>query len=164
MIRSHDDFVHVRGNEIALNTFINGVSFWENPHSMLSSGMSPDIIESVNVMTGGFPAEYGNRFGGVLDIVTKSGFSMNSQGSLTLGAGNALRNNAAIDFGGHSERAAYFLYSSGFESGRFISPNDPRSIHDTGRGSHHFLQFDFNVRPDDSLKIVLMGDGTNFQI
>ncbi|PYS39462.1 MAG: hypothetical protein DMG14_13920, partial [Acidobacteria bacterium] len=83
MIRSHDDFVHVRGNEIALNTFINGVSFWENPHSVFSAGLSPDIIQSASVMTGGFPAEYGNRFGGVIDIVTKSGLSMNNEGSLT---------------------------------------------------------------------------------
>ena len=60
MIRSHDDFVHVRGNEIALNTSINGVSFWENPHSVFSAGLSPDIVQSVNVMTGAFPAEYGN--------------------------------------------------------------------------------------------------------
>src|SRR5439155_11893092 len=133
MIRSHDDFVHVRGNEIALNTFLNGVSFWENPHTVFSAGLTPDIIQSVNVLTGNFPAEYGNRFGGVLDIVTKSGLSMNNEGALTLGAGNALRNNAAVEFGGHTRNAGYYFYSSGFESGRFLSPNDPRSIHDTGR-------------------------------
>lgn len=57
MIRGHDDFVHVRGEEIALNTFIDGVSFWENPHSVFSSSLSPGEIQSVNVMTGGFPAE-----------------------------------------------------------------------------------------------------------
>jgi len=164
MIRSHDDFVHVRGNEIALNTFINGVSFWENPHSVLSAGVDPDIIQSVNVMTGGFPAEYGNRFGGILDIVTKSGSSMNNEGALTLGSGNALRNNLSIEYGGHSKKFAYFLYGSGFESGRFISPNDPRSIHDTGRGSHSFLQLDFNADSNNTVKVVFMGDGTNFQI
>jgi len=164
MIRSHDDFVHVRGHEIALNTFINGVSFWENPHSVLSAGLSPDIIQSVNVMTGDFPAEYGNRFGGVVDIVTKSGLSMNNEGSLTLGAGTALRHNAAIEYGGHTEKAGYYLYSSAFESARFLSPNDPRSIHDTGRGTHHFLQLDFTVNPTNSVKVVLMGNGTNFQI
>ena len=164
MIRSHDDFVHVRGHEVALNTFINGVSFWENPHSVLSAGLSPDIIQSVNVMTGGFPAEYGNRFGGVLDIVTKSGFSMNNEGALTLGGGNALRNNVAIEYGGHTDRFAYFLFSSGLESARFISPNDPRSIHDTGRGSRNFLQFDFNADRRNSLRLMLMGDGTNLQI
>ncbi len=164
MIRSHDDFVHVRGNEIALNTFINGISFWENPHSVFSAGLSPEIVQSVNVMTGGFPAEYGNRFGGILDIVTKSGFSMNHEGAVTLGAGNALRNNAAIEYGGHSAGAAYFFYGSGFESARFISPNDRPSIHDTGRGSHNFFQFDVNAGPNDTLRVVLMGDGTNFQI
>src|SRR5881396_1336684 len=153
MIRSHDDFVHVRGHEIALNTFINGVSFWENPHSVLSAGLSPDIIQSVNVMTGDFPAEYGNRFGGVVDIVTKSGLSMNNEGSLTLGAGTALRHNAAIEYGGHTEKAGYYLYSSAFESARFLSPNDPRSIHDTGRGTHHFLQLDFTVNPTNSVKV-----------
>jgi hypothetical protein len=80
MIRGHDDFVHIRGHEVALNPFVNGVSFWENPHSVFSSGLGVDYIESVNVMTGGFSAEYGNRFGGVLDVVTKSGFRMKNRG------------------------------------------------------------------------------------
>jgi outer membrane receptor protein involved in Fe transport len=70
-----------------LNTFINGVSFWENPHTVFSSGVTPDIIQTANVITGGFPAEYGNRFGGVIDVVTKSGLSMNNEGSVTLGVG-----------------------------------------------------------------------------
>src|SRR5204862_6071951 len=65
MIRSHDDFVHVRGNEIGLNTFINGVSFWENPHSVFSAGLTPNIIQSASVMTGGFPAASGNALRGV---------------------------------------------------------------------------------------------------
>jgi hypothetical protein len=164
MIRSHDDFVHVRGNEIALNTFINGVSFWENPHSVFSSGFTPDIVETANIMTGSFPAEYGNRFGGAIDVVTKSGLSMNNEGSVTVGAGNALRHNAAIEWGGHTPRAGLYLYSSGFESARYLSPNDPRSIHDTGRGMHNFFQFDFDADPANTFKLVLMADGTNFQI
>jgi outer membrane receptor protein involved in Fe transport len=164
MIRSHDDFVHVRGHEIALNTFINGVSFWENPHTVLSTGFTPDIVETANVITGSFPAEYGNRFGGVVDVVTKSGLSMNNQGAVTIGAGTALRHNAAVEWGGHTERAGVYLYSSAFESARFLSPPDPRAIHDTGRGMHNFLQFDFDVNPSDNIKFVLMGDGTNFQI
>jgi len=40
MIRGHDDFVHIRGHEIALNPLINGVSFWENAHAVFSAGRS----------------------------------------------------------------------------------------------------------------------------
>ncbi len=164
MIRGHDDFVHVRGSELALNTFINGVTFWENPHSVFSPGLSPDMIQSMNVMTGGFPAEYGNRFGGILDVVTKSGFSMDNEGALTLGLGTSLRHNLGVQYGGHTQKAAYFLFSSAFESARFLSPPGRRSIHNTGRGVRNFLQLDFNVNPTNFLKLVLMGDGTNFQI
>jgi len=153
-----------RGNEIALNTFINGVSFWENPHSVFSSGINPGIVQSLNVMTGSFPAEYGNRFGGVIDVVTKSGFSMNNEGTLSIEAGNGLRHSAAIEYGGHRGKTAYYFQSSGFESARFLSPNDVRSIHDTGRGSHNFLQVDFNATPKDFVKFIVMADGTNFQI
>ena len=164
MIRGHDDFVHIRGHEVALNPFINGVSFWENPHAVFSPGLGADYIQSVNVMTGGFSAEYGNRFGGVLDVVTKSGFSMNNNGSITLGLGTALRHNLGVEFGGHTERGAYYLNVGGFESGRFLSPPDPRSIHNTGRGARSFVQLDFTANSHNFLRLVLMGDGTNFEL
>jgi outer membrane receptor protein involved in Fe transport len=164
MIRSHDDFVHIRGHEIALNPFINGVSFWENPHALFSAGLGADYIQSMNIMTGGFSAEYGNRFGGVLDVVTKSGFAMNNNGSLTLGVGTALRHNAGVEFGGHTERAAYYLNVGAYESARFLSPPVPRAIHDTGRGAHAFAQLDFAPDADNAVKLILIGDGTNFEI
>ncbi|MBI4459274.1 MAG: TonB-dependent receptor [Acidobacteria bacterium] len=164
MIRGHDDFVHIRGHEIALNPFINGVSFWENAHSVFSSGLGIDYIQSVNIMTGGFSAEYGNRFGGVLDVVTKSGFTMDNSGSATLGVGTALRHNLGFEYGGHTERAAYYVNLGGFESARFLSPPEPNAMHDSGRGARSFVQLDFNVNPSNFLKLILMGDGTNFEI
>ncbi len=104
MIRGHDDFVHIRGEEVALNPLINGVSFWENAHAVFSAGFSPDVIETANVMTGGFPAEYGNRFGGVVDIVTKSGLRMSKSGSVAINGGEAGRANVLGEVGGHRER------------------------------------------------------------
>jgi outer membrane receptor protein involved in Fe transport len=164
MIRGHDDFVHIRGSEIALNPFINGVSFWENPHALFSSGLGVDYISSMNVMTGGFSAEYGNRFGGVLDVVTKSGFWMDNSGSIAIGAGSALRHNASVEYGGHNDKVGYYVNTAAFESARFLSPPDPRSIHNTGRGARGFLQLDFLASPRNSLRLVLTGDGTNFEI
>ena len=164
MIRGHDDFVHIRGEEIALNPFINGVSFWENPHAVFSAGFSPDVIETANVMTGGFPAEYGNRFGGVVDIVTKSGLRMDGRGSVTLNGGEAGRRNVLGEFGGRRNRVGYYVFGSMFESDRFLSPPDPEAIHDHGHGGHAFFQLDGNLGHAGSLRAVVMGDGANFEI
>ncbi len=164
MIRGHDDFVHIRGHEVALNPTINGVSFWENPHALFSSGLSPAVIETVNVMTGGFPAEYGNRFGGVLDIVTKSGLRMQNDGSVSLSGGQSGRRSAAGQFGGHRGRFGYYAFGSLFESDRFLSPPDSRAVHDSGRAGHAFVQADGNLGHAGTLRIVVIGDGANFDV
>jgi hypothetical protein len=164
MIRGHDDFVHIRGHEVALNPVINGVSFWENPHFLLSPGLSPLVIDTANVMTGGFSAEYGNRFGGVVDIVTKSGMRMQHDGFVSLTGGEAGRGSATAEFGGHRSRFGYYVFGSVFTSDRFLSPPDPVAIHDSGRGGHGFAQLDGNLGGSGALRIVLMGDGINFEV
>ena len=164
MIRGHDDFVHIRGHEVALNPSINGVQFWENAHAVFSPGLGVDYIESMNVMTGGYSAEYGNRFGGILDVVTKSGFTVKNRGSLTLGTGSAQRHNVGFEFGGHTGRTGYYVNLGGFTSDRFLSPPSPRSIHNTGRGLRSFGQLDFRASDSDYLKVVMIGDGVNFEL
>ena len=164
MIRGHDDFVHIRGHEVALNPFINGVSFWENPHPVFSAGFSPEVIDTANVMTGGFSAEYGNRFGGVVDIVTKSGLTMQNDGSVSLSAGDAGRLNVSGEFGGRRNRFGYYLFGTMFESDRFLSPPAPDAIHDSARGGHTFVQLDGNMGGAGSLRVVLLADGADFEI
>src|SRR5262245_31162745 len=164
MIRGHDDFVHIRGHEVALNPSINGVQFWENAHAVFSPGLGVDYIESMNVMTGGFPAEYGNRFGGILDVVTKSGFTYRDRGSITLGVGSAQRHNVGLELGGRSGRVGHYVNVSGFMSDRFLSPPSPRSIHNTGRGLRSFGRLDFRASEGNQLKLVVMGDGVNFDL
>jgi len=164
MIRGHDDFVHIRGHEVALNPLINGVSFWENPHALFSAGLSPMVIDTANIMTGGFPAEYGNRFGGVIDIVTKSGLSMQNTGSAAAGSGEAGRRSVSAEFGGRRRGLAYYLFGSATESDRFLSPPAPEAIHDSGRGGHAFFQLDGDLGPRGLLRVLLMGNGVNFEI
>ena len=163
MIRGHDDFVHIRGHEVALNPLINGVSFWENTHAVFSAGLSPDVIDTANVMTGGFPAEYGNRFGGVVDIVTRSGLRLQDRGALSVSAGGAGRWRAGGDVGGRRGAFGYFVFGSGFGSERFLSPPDREAIHDAARGGHVFAQLEGTGR-FGLVRAVVMGDGTTLEI
>jgi hypothetical protein len=115
-------------------------------------------------MTGGFPAEYGNRFGGVVDIVIKSGLRMANIGSLTVNGGQAGRFNLLGDFGGHSHRIGYYGFASMFESDRFLNPPDPEAIHDHGHGGHGLFQLDGDLGDRGRLLGMVMVDGSNFEI
>jgi len=163
-VRSHDDLVHVRGSELALNVLLNGVFFWENPHALFSAGLDPGIIESVNVVTGPFSAEYGNRFGGVLDIVTKSGLGRSPGGTVVATAGTALRDQAAVEYGGQWRRLGYYARVMGWRSARFLSPPERDAHHDFGRGLRTFFQLDVQPNARDLFRFTLMGNGLNFEI
>jgi len=164
MIRGHDDFVHVRGHEIALNPLINGVAFWENTHAVFSAGLSPAVIESANVMTGGFPAEYGNRFGGVVDIVTKSGLRADQRGSIAISGGDAGRRSIEGDVSGRRGAFGYYVFGTVMTSDRFLSPPDHVAIHDAATGGHAFTRLDRDAGQRGAFNVVLMADGLDAEI
>ena len=162
-VLGHDNLLHVRGNELSLHQAINGVSFLDNPQEHFNPGLSPQIFESVNLITGGFPAEFGNRFGGILDISTRSGGSLDGHGAASLGLGTVLNHNAAVEYGASEGRFGYYLFASGFQSGRFLNPPTQRELHDFGRGLRATAQLDYQGEKN-LWKLLLTGGGTNFEL
>jgi len=160
---SHDNFLAVRGTEFSLHEFINGVAFLDNTQPQFSPGMSPQIFETVDLMTGGFAPEYGNRFGGVLDITTRSGADLGGHGDVNFRGATVDNYDLNADYGGQAGRLGYYFFVDGFTSGRFLDPPQPRGLYDFGKGSRATVQFDWNAGDNDSVKLLSIGGGDNFQ-
>ncbi len=160
---SHDNFLAVRGTEFSLHEFINGVSFLDNTQPQFSPGVSPQIFETVDLMTGGFTPEYGNRFGGVLDITTRSGADLGGHGDINFRGATVDTYDLNADYGGQAGRLGYYFFVDGFTSGRFLDPPEPHELFDFGKGSRATIQLDWRAGNSDSLKLLLMGGGDNFQ-
>jgi len=64
---SHDNFLAVRGPNFRCTNLSTASPSWTTL-SAIFSWRQPANFETVDLMTGGFTPEYGNRFGGVLDI------------------------------------------------------------------------------------------------
>src|SRR5216683_1896803 len=160
---SHDNFLAVRGTEFSLHEFVNGVSFLDNAQPQFSPGVSPQIFETVDLMTGGFTPEYGNRFGGVLDITTRSGADLGGHGDVNFRGASVDNYDLNADYGGQAGRLGYYFFVDGFTSGRFLDPPQPRELYDFGKGSRATVQFDWHAGDNDSVKLLLIGGGDNFQ-
>src|SRR5438093_11065212 len=160
---SHDNFLAVRGTEFSLHEFINGVSFLDNTQTQFSAGVSPQIFETVDLMTGGITSVFGNRFGGVLDITTRSGADLAGHGDLNFRAATLDNYDLNADYGGQAGRLGYYFFVDGFTSGRYLEPPEPQELYDFGKGSRATAQFDWRSGNHDVFKLLLMGGGANFQ-
>jgi hypothetical protein len=160
---SHDNFLAVRGTEFSLHEFVNGVSFLDNMQPQFSPGVSPQLFETVELVTGGFAPEYGNRFGGVLDITTRSGADLDGHGDVNFRGATVDNYDFNADYGGQKGKLGYYVFVDGFTSGRYLDPPEPKELFDFGKGSRAATQFDWSAGSKDTFKLLLMGSGTNFQ-
>ena len=162
-ILGHDNLVHLKGNELSLHQCLDGVAFLDNPQHHFSPGYATQSIESVNVITGGMPAEFGNRLGGVLDIVTKSGRTFQG-GSLSLGGSTIVGRSGAVEYGTGGNKWDAYLFSSGFSDGRFLNPPQTREIHDLAYGSRSFFKLGYLASEQDRLSLTVSAGGANLQL
>lgn len=99
--------LHIRGEHNGLQYRINGIILPEGI-SVFGQTLDPRLAQSVHVIDGALPAEYGNRTAGIIDIQTKTGLFDNG-GEISLYGGSHGTLNPSISYGGSSGSFNYFI-------------------------------------------------------
>lgn len=124
--------LHVRGVDDGFLYVVDGVPVYERLDQL--SGVAPDAdaIESINVMTGYVPAEFGYKAGGVIDVRMKSA-SQQWAGALNLDSGSEHTRAVSGLLGGPlSRRVAMSIGAAAQRSDRFLDPVHPDNLHNDG--------------------------------
>jgi TonB dependent receptor-like, beta-barrel/Carboxypeptidase regulatory-like domain len=64
--------LHPRGSENGVQFVVNGLPLTENRSPAYAPPFESENVESMRVMTAGFPAEYGRKLGGVVEVITRN--------------------------------------------------------------------------------------------
>ncbi len=88
--------LYVRGGSpIQTKVLLDGLTIYNPFHSIgLFSVFETDVIKNVDVLTGGFNAEYGGRISAIVDVATKDGNKKELEGKISV---NPLMSKAVIE-------------------------------------------------------------------
>jgi hypothetical protein len=147
--------LHVRGEHANLQYRINDVLL---PEGITGFGLEldPRFVESMQLITGSLPAQYGFRTAGVVDIQTKSGaFENGGTADIYGGSYNTVR--PSFEYGGSQGKWNYFIDGSYDHNDLGIeNPTASHSaIHDTTGQYKAFGYGSYII--DDSSRVTVMG-------
>ncbi|WP_233140543.1 TonB-dependent receptor [Acetobacter sp. DsW_063] len=150
--------VHVRGEHGGLTYRVNGVLL---PEGLNGFGQELDtrMIESVDLLTGALPAQFGFRTAGVVDVTAKSGESLkHNQMSLYGGSYNTFV--PSIQLGGQHGKLDYFTTVSFTRNN--IGIENPsaafRAVHDVTRQEKGFSYLSYQI--DDASRVSLLSSAS----
>jgi hypothetical protein len=112
--------LHPRGSEYDVQFVVDGLPMTENR----SPGFAPPIessdVESMRVMTAGFPAEYGRKLGGVVEVTSPKNNPMGLHGEFEAEGGSfsTASGSGALFYSSGGNR--FSVTGDGFHSGRYL--------------------------------------------
>jgi outer membrane receptor protein involved in Fe transport len=157
--------LHVRGNHANLQYRINGVII---PESISGFGQTLDArtIQSVKLLDGALPAQYGERTAAVIDITTKSGHDLGNGGSVGVTTGSYGTFNPNASIWGSNDRWSYFLTANYMQDDVGIeNPTASRTpIHDHTNQVKAFGDVSYLINNDTRLSFLFGLANNRFQI
>ncbi len=155
---------HGLGDHASNSFSIDGQPITDQQSKVFSNQIPSNSIQSIEVIAGAPPAEYGGKTSLVIQVTTRSGQGMKKPtGSLTGSYGSFGSATGGFDIGYGSDTWGNFFELDGLNTGRFLDPPEFKVFHDKGNEQNVFDRLDYQFTPVDALHLNLNYSRSWFQ-
>ena len=139
----------------AENSFsLDGQPITDQQSKVFSNQIPLDAVQSMTVIGGAPPAEFGDKTSLVIDVTTRSGMgSTTPHGAVTASYGTFGSSNLDANFSYGGKNWGEFIAANGLNSGRFLDPPEFVVFHAHGNEENFFNRFDYVFSPNDTMRL-----------
>lgn len=147
---------HGMGDHAENSFSVDGQPITDQQSKVFSNQIPLDSIQSLEVIAGAPPAEYGEKTSVVINVTTRSGQGMSPpKGNVTASYGSFGTTTAGFNVGYGRKNWGNFVSLDGLNTGRFLDPPEFTVNHAKGNEENAFDRVDFQFSPEDSLHLNL---------
>jgi hypothetical protein len=141
----------------AENSFsVDGQPITDQQSKMFSNQIPVDSIESLEVISGAPPAEFGDKTSLVIKVTTRSGQGVTApHGDFRASYGSFGTSNIGFDLAYGGEKWGNFISTSGLNSGRYLDAPEFTVMHAKGNEEDVFDRVDYQFARADSMHLNL---------
>ncbi|HTO87691.1 MAG TPA: TonB-dependent receptor [Thermoanaerobaculia bacterium] len=133
---------HFQGAHSQSEYVIDGQTIADQTGVTFSNSIDPGIAQSLEIIYGNVPAEFGEKVGAVVNMTTKSGLGAPFKGTVIGTYGTFDTYQGGFSAGGGTDRFGVFASFNAAGSDHFADAPNPDYLHDSGDTQRGFLRLD----------------------
>jgi hypothetical protein len=149
-----DGLIHAQGEHQDVQFSLDGQPITDQQSRQFSNQISLSSVQSLEVISGVAPAEYGDKASLVVRAITKSGLNetrAHGNAAFTYGSFGTSTLSAGLGYG--NAKFGTFTAVDGVNSGRFLDTPEFRPLHDHGNVENFFERLDYIPNDRNTFKI-----------
>jgi len=155
---------HGLGDHASNSFSIDGQSITDQQSKVFSNQLPTNAVQSLEVISGAPPAEYGDKTSLIIVATTRSGQGITTPtGDIYASYGSFGSANGGFDLSYGSKGWGNFIEGDGLNTGRFLDPPEFAVFHDKGNEENFFDRIDRTFTSTDSIHVDLNYSRSWFQ-
>jgi Carboxypeptidase regulatory-like domain/TonB dependent receptor len=141
----------------AQNSFsVDNQPISDQQSKVFSNQLPTDAIQSLEVITGAPPAEFGDKTSIVIKVTTRSGLGVTTPtGRVYTTYGSFGTANVGVNLAYGGQKWGNFIAANGLNTGRFLDGPEVAVLHDKGNQENLFDRVDFQLTGADTIHVNL---------
>jgi hypothetical protein len=145
---------HGLGDHASNSFSIDGQPITDQQSKVFSNQLPTDAVQSLEVIEGAPPAEYGGKTSLVIVATTRSGLGSSiPHGDITASYGSFGSSSGGFNLAYGGQKFGNFISLSGLNTGRFLDGPELATIHDHGNEQNIFDRFDYKLSSADTVNL-----------
>jgi hypothetical protein len=145
--------LHPRGSEYQVQYVIDGIPIFDNRSPAFAQSLGVEEFEAMNIRTANYPAEYGRKLGGVIEVSTDRDRQPGFHGSASLQAGSfgTVSSYASAQYG--TDRFTFGLSGEGMVTDRYLDAPVEQNYTNRASGGGGAARFDIDSSKADRTRM-----------
>jgi hypothetical protein len=152
VVADSNGLFHGLGDHAENSFSVDGQPITDQQSKVFSNQIPLDSIQSLEAVSGGPPAEYGDKTSLVIKVTTRSGLGAGKPtGSVysSYGSFGSVSGGFRLSIG--NQKFGNFIAANGLNTSRFLDPPELQAIHDKGNEENLFDRVDYVINGADSI-------------
>jgi outer membrane cobalamin receptor len=156
--------LHPRGSEYQTQVVVDGIPLTDNRSPSFGPEIEADGVQSMSIFTANFPAEYGRKMGGVIEVNTTRDPREGFHGQVALSGGSFVTAGAFAMGQYQWGKNTFGVSASGDMTSRYLNPVVPQNFTNKGTTGDFGVSYERDLTDRDRLSVSLRHELSRFQI